>query len=260
MGMNWGNIEYTDPDTQMKMIKQFESVVETPHVAEVDTKQLWMANFLIWNSRMCLDNFDRSEFAELECGRDQFHNETQSSCEATWVPNQFGLRQKIIVNPTDEMCYPNEGGICRLGSSMHPADLEDMGILDPDSVRDEVYCPVVSDWTDEKWQFCLTQWRAKTGFSGGRFLLDDPQGSETDCTGVYEKDEALTWPIPFSSGPTMYSFDMFSHEETLVMMDETRTFCDDDPDLQCWLTGIAFDYWTQVLTNLDWLLSHCTGW
>jgi hypothetical protein len=260
MGMNWGNIEYTDPDTQMKMIKQFESVVETPHVAEVDTKQLWMANFLIWNSRMCLDNFDRSEFAELECGRDQFHNETQSSCEATWVPNQFGLRQKIIVNPTDEMCYPNEGGICRSGSSMHPADLEDMGILDPDSVRDEVYCPVVSDWTDEKWQFCLTQWRAKTGFSGGRFLLDDPQGSETDCTGVYEKDEALTWPIPFSSGPTMYSFDMFSHEETLVMMDETRTFCDDDPDLQCWLTGIAFDYWTQVLTNLDWLLSHCTGW
>ena len=40
IGMNWGALEYTNPDTQMKMIKQFEDVVGTPHVAEVDTKHL----------------------------------------------------------------------------------------------------------------------------------------------------------------------------------------------------------------------------
>jgi hypothetical protein len=36
--MQWGELNYEDPTTQMKMIKQFEQVVEHPNVAEVDTK------------------------------------------------------------------------------------------------------------------------------------------------------------------------------------------------------------------------------
>lgn len=40
IGMNWGALDYTDPDTQMKMIRSFEGVVGTPHVADIDTKHL----------------------------------------------------------------------------------------------------------------------------------------------------------------------------------------------------------------------------
>jgi predicted RND superfamily exporter protein len=53
VGVNWGALDYTDPNTQMKMIKQFEGIVATRNIAEIDTKQLWMANFLIWTSRHC---------------------------------------------------------------------------------------------------------------------------------------------------------------------------------------------------------------
>ena len=42
IGINWGEINYTDPDVQLKMIKQFEDVVATEHVAEIDTKLLWV--------------------------------------------------------------------------------------------------------------------------------------------------------------------------------------------------------------------------
>jgi hypothetical protein len=36
--MNWPDLNYTDPDTQMKMIRQFESVLATPHVEDIDTR------------------------------------------------------------------------------------------------------------------------------------------------------------------------------------------------------------------------------
>jgi hypothetical protein len=65
--LNWGAIDYTKPDTQLKMIKQFEEVISTPRVAETDTIRLWIANFLIWTSRHCTDNFAREDFEKMEC-------------------------------------------------------------------------------------------------------------------------------------------------------------------------------------------------
>jgi hypothetical protein len=52
----------------------------------------------------------------------------------------------------------------------------------------------------------------------------------------------------------MFAFDVFTHEQTLDMMKATRSFCDDDEEIRCWLTGIPYDYWTQYLNIFDVLL------
>jgi hypothetical protein len=242
VGINWGALDYTDPDTQMKMIKQFEGIVATPYIAEIDTKQLWMANFLIWTSRHCSENFDRQEFETLKCGRDQLFEEPDSYCAGSWASNEFDLREKFIANLTDNTCRPFEGGICRPGSQMHPLDLADIG-LDEESAKGMSFCPVAKDWSDEKWQFCLRQWRIITGGSG-RLILEKDSATNTSCSGVHNSDDKLQWPLPFSAGPTMFAFDLGSHQATLEMMEET-SICDEDKELHCWMSGIPFDYWTQ---------------
>lgn len=248
IGINWGALDYTNSTTQLKMIKQFEDVVATPHVAEVDTKRLWLADFLMWTTPHCAENFDRENFDILECGQDQiFDTSTNLTCSATWVPNNgtIVLREKTFQDITDEVCHPHEAGICRPGDRMHPDDLDDLIARDPtlaDSYSSESFCPTIEGWSDEQWQFCLVQWRNTTGYTGGRFILEEDLGSPiSDCQGSYNNDENFTWPIPFSSGPTMFAFDLFSHQDTLDMMEETRSICDDDEDLHCWLTGIPFD-------------------
>lgn len=243
IGMSWGELNYTDPDTQMMMIKQLEDVASTSYVSEVNTNQLWIADFLIWGSRMCTSNFDRPEFGELRCGRDQLHEETSTLCASQWVENKFGLRLKRFTSPRDDVCLPYQFGICRPGEQMHPDDLADLG-LTAETAMGKEFCPVAGGWSDEKWQFCLREWRDKTG-GGGRLSLEESQGSETDCAGVFENDENITWPIRFSAGPTMYTSGLTTHQDTLDMMSETRAFCDDNPDLHCWMSGIPFDYWTQ---------------
>ena len=243
VGINWGALDYTDPDTQMEMIGQFEGVVAGTHIAEIDTKQLWMADFAIWTSRHCAENFDREDFDSRKCGRDQVFNEEgeDSFCAGSWVENTHGLREKSFTDIADETCSPFEGGICRPGEQMHPADLLEMG-LDEDAASGNSYCPVISGWSDEKWQFCLRQWRNITG-SNGRFVFEEDTASETACAGVYNTDDKIKWPIPYSAGPTMFAFDLFSHEDTLRMMDETAVVCEDHPTLHCWVSGIPQDYW-----------------
>ena len=240
IGVNWGAINYTDPDTQMKMIRQYERVVATTHVTERDTKQLWMANFAVWSSRHCEDNFDREKFDELKCGRDQTF-EDGSHCTGSWFLNKYGLREKNIQNITDDSCMVFEGGICRPREHMHPDDLKE---LNEDFKDETAFCPVIHGWSDRKWQFCLQRWRNVTGASQ-RFVLEEEQGSPTDCGGVYHQDENITWPIPFSDGPGLFAVDLFSHQLTLDMMAETRAVCDDDEELHCWMSGVPFDYWTQ---------------
>jgi hypothetical protein len=244
IGLNWGALDYTDATTQMKMIKQYEDVIATDYVADSDTKLLWMADFLMWGTRHCAENFDRPDFDVLACGRDKmFSTDPSSICKATWKNNTMGLKEKIFSDITDLVCHPNEGGICRPGNRMHPLDLVDLG-YNPALATEYgnlSFCPTADGWSDEQWQFCLVEWRNTTGFSGGRFILEEDRGSPTECQGDFNNDEQLRWPIPFSSGPTMFSFDLYSHEDTLVMMEQTRTLCDDDEDLHCWLTGIPYD-------------------
>lgn len=62
VSMNWGALDYNSPATQMKIIKSFEDFVLDERIAEADTKQLWLADFLIWTTRHCNGNFDRPDF------------------------------------------------------------------------------------------------------------------------------------------------------------------------------------------------------
>lgn len=126
---------------------------------------------------------------------------------------------------------------------MHPLDMQAF-MSDIDAKEGMEFCPVVADWSDDKWQFCIRQWRNITGFSGGNFVLVEDSNTETECDGEYKKDDEFVWPIPFSASPTMFSYDLFSHEATLDLLEETRAHCDDG-ELRCWLTGIPYDYWSQ---------------
>jgi hypothetical protein len=203
IAMNWGPLNYTDASTQMKMVKQFEDVVADPRIGEMDTKQLWMAEFLIWTTRHCDENFARSDFETLLCGRDQVDPDSDSICSGMWVENEFGLREKNIASVTSDVCIPYEGGICRPGTQMHPGDLADMAIT-PEAAQNSSFCPVVGDWSDDKWQFCLGQWRNITGGSG-RLLTVPGTASPTTCSGVDFDDDTLLWPIPYSYSPTMFA-------------------------------------------------------
>ena len=171
----------------------------------------------MWGTRLCEENFDREDFDILKCGRDKIFSPGPAGpdaiCSATWVANDFGLREKVFSDIEDlENCYPNEGGICRPGARMHPGDMLELGI-DPVLNKTDVFCPIIDGWSDEQWQFCLVQWRNTTEFSGGRFVLEEDRGSSTDCAGDFHKDENFTWPIPFSSAPTMFAIDLFTNLE-----------------------------------------------
>jgi hypothetical protein len=117
---------------------------------------------------------------------------------------------------------------------MFDADLQAAG-YDPVLDNTTVWCPVM-DWGDDKFLFCMTQWRNITNFSGGRFVFESEEASPTECAGESYRDQQLQFPIPFSSGPTMFSFDLFSHELTLQMLGQTRDVCDRG-ELHCWMTG-----------------------
>ena len=240
--MKWGAIDYTSPSVQMRMIQQFEGVVDSPHVAQLDTKQLWMSNLLLWSSRHCVDNFDRDHFDSLECGRDQYFAPDDSYCSGTWVENELELHEKNIYNATDPTCYPYEGGICRPGRAMHIIDLQDMGV-NPREAEGKSYCPVIDGWSKEKWQFCLVQWRNVSGVDGGFLEVPDTATTKEHCEYMFHNDAELVWPIPISEGPAMFSYDLFTHDDTLDMLAETRAWCDDDEEIHCMLSGIAYDYW-----------------
>lgn len=165
VSINWGANDYTNPDTQMKIIKQFEDIVTSPHVAEVDTKQLWLSNFLMWTTRHCTENFARPQFEVMRCGHDQVFEPEESSCSGSWTENVFSLREKNFPIAGDETCQPFEGGICRPGSEMHPLDLQELN-LNATTAAGKSFCPVVDTWSDDKWQFCLRKWREITGGVG----------------------------------------------------------------------------------------------
>lgn len=222
----------------MKMIKQFENVVATPHVDDVETKSLWMADLLLWSSTHCSANFDREEFDVLQCGADMQY-EDGTTCTATWVPNQYNLRQKIFSDYDNPKCFPSEGGICRPMDRMHPVDVAQLAQTNPSADESAVFCPVV-DWSEDKFRWCLLQWRNITGYNN--FLSEDPYGTETDCEGVYNTDHEIIWPIPYSRGPSLFVYDLFSHEDTTDMIEDTRAVCDNDDELHCWMSGIGHEY------------------
>lgn len=222
----------------MGMIKQFEGVVAHPNVAEIDTKQLWLADLNVWTTRQCDNNVASGKGF---CGHDQVFAVDNSTCAGTWKANELGLRLKNFDDGRGQ-CMPYEGGICRPTTQMHPADLQELGI-DPTNITTEEaslsWCPVFEDWSEDKMAFCIKQWRNLAG-GGGGLLLEDEHGTETQCAGEFYNDEEVSVPLLYSSGPTMFAFNLLSHEITTEVIEETRAVCDFDDNLHCWLSGIPY--------------------
>jgi hypothetical protein len=255
ISMHWGELDYKDSYTQMRMIKTFEDVVADDRIGEIDTKQLWLADFLVWTTRHCDDNFGRPVFDQRMCGRDQVNPTIDAEagvalyCAGTWVENTLGLRPKVIQPVTDDTCVPGEEGICRPAEQMHPDDLADLG-FNATTAAGMQFCPSTDGWTDDQFEYCVNTWRRLTGTSG-RLLTKEGTGTPEACDNV---EAEIVYPIPYSASPTMYAFDVFSHEQTLDMMRDTRAVCDFVEDVHCWLTGIPYDYWTQYEDIFDVLL------
>lgn len=244
ISMTWGAIDYGKPATQQRMIQQYEQVIATPRVAEIDTSMLWMADLLIWSSRHCTSNFDREDPDVLACGRDQVFRDN-TTCAGTWVENLYDLREKTFALENPEVCLPYEGGICRPTRQMHPDDILELGI---DAGGAESWCPVIDGWSEEKFGFCLQRWRELTG-GGGNLVLLNETGTPRECSGEFDNDENVLVPIPISSSPTMYAYNLLTHENTLDMLAETRAICDDDPELRCFLSGTKFPFLVMMLTS-----------
>lgn len=254
VNMNWPSLDYSNPDVQLKMIKQFENVANTPHLVEIDTRlvfvsiscicnesspaylscrvlrMLWIAELSIWTTRMCDYNL---KLGDSKCGRDQIYD-IDSVCSGTWKRNTYGLREKYFSD--GDQCQPYDGGVCLPTSQMHPDDLIGLGI-DPKNITkkyaNESWCPVFEGWTEDKMKFCIRKWYEIADGAGG--LVVD---SDVDCEGEFCNEYMVKVPIPYSSGPSMTATSVVSHELTLEMMRQTRAYCDDDDGLHCWMSGI----------------------
>jgi hypothetical protein len=91
------------------------------------------------------------------------------------------------------------------------------------------------EWEDEKFHFCMTQWRNITGFSGGRFVLesDEVRPSATESN----KDQQPSSLIPFIWTNTVLIWFIFTSIYPSRCSDQTRDICDRDVDTHCWMAG-----------------------
>lgn len=259
--MNWGAIDYTKPENQILMMQQFENVVATTYVTQSDTDRLWIVDFNLWTTKQCGSNFDRSDPDVKVCGIDQFFIDANAPdngtyCEGTWLENSFGLREMKINNIfiSADQCSSFSGGACYPYTAMFEEDIPE-GTTNADQ---KSFCPVTDNWSGEKFKFCIERWREFTGGSGGLILKDDVTDDSEECPDEVVVEGEIKFPIPLSSSPVLYTEKMFQHKDTVKMIEETREFCDDDPDIHCFLTGIPFDYWEQYLT-VDTTLATLVG-
>lgn len=250
ISMNWGSINYTDPETQILMMKQFEDVVGTTYVTQIDTRRLWIADFNLWTTKQCQSNFGRSDPFVKECGADQLFIDdsavdNSTFCEGTWVENTYGLREMAfdeITNP-DGVCSSFKGGICHPYVAMFPEDIPE-GTTDPSQ---KSFCPVTDGWSEPKLKFCIEKWILFTGGTGG-LLRQDVELNDDVCPDELVGGTEIQSPIPYSSSPVMYTEKMYTHRDTVKMIKETRAFCDDQDTIHCFLAGIPFDYWEQYIS------------
>ena len=248
--MNWGAIEYTKPENQILMMQQFENVIATTYVTQLDTDGLWIADFNLWTTKQCQSNFDRDDPFVKECGINQLFIDDAAAdngtfCEGTWLENTFELREKKMNNIfITSQCSPFSGGICYPHAAMFAEDIPE----DTTNADQKSFCPVTDNWSEAKFKFCVERWRKFTGGSGGLLLEDDVTSVSEECPDEVVNNGEIKFPIPLSSSPALYTEKMFQHKDTVKMIEETRKFCDDQSEIHCFLTGIPFDYWEQYLT------------
>mmetsp|Transcript_3113 Transcript_3113/g.3680 ORF Transcript_3113/g.3680 Transcript_3113/m.3680 type:complete len:1362 (+) Transcript_3113:138-4223(+) len=243
IGVSWGALNYSDPEEQMRMIKQYEDIVSTPHISKTatDTKWLWIADFNLWTTSQCEANFGRADPDVKKCGKDQIFPIDNTTCSGTWKNNTLLLKLKTFNDPRD-VCKTFEDGICRPKDEMFEDDL--IGT----SASDTSFCPVF-EGSEAKFEFCLEKWREHTGGGGGLLVEKDTATPYEDCAGEYYSDDKITFPIAYSASPSVFANDLTSHKETIDMIEETRKYCEkaDEGLHECWMTGIPFDYWEQYL-------------
>jgi len=261
--VSWGALNYSNPEEQMKMIKQYEDIVTTAHVSKLgtDTKFLWIADFSLWTTRQCMENFDRSNLDVKECGMDQTFVDNNAvvaaddntQCSGTWKNNTHDLKDKVFSDPKSDVCSPFGGGICRPRTQMFQEDLINA------SLNDYSFCPVFEGWSDAKFKFCIEKWREHTGGGGGLLVKENTATPYEDCTGEFYTDDSIQFPIQYSNSPSIFAYNLNTHQATLAMIEETRQLCDYVDGIHCWMTGIPFNYWEQFLSVESVLLKITSG-
>jgi len=243
VAMAWGEIDYQKPKVQLQMMKAFEEVEDTKYISQIDTSLLWIADFNLWTTQQCQIKFRREE-----CGFNQKYDEDEGHCTGTWTKNIIGLKDKKIKKSVtdDTVCLPFKGGVCRQSKDMHPVDTLDGKSIDW-SKETGSYCPVFNNWSEKKFGHCLQKWREHTG-GGGNLRLIKGTATKRECDGEFNRDDIIEIPIRYSSSPGMYGINLFSHEDTISLIRETRKYCDEDKNSHCWMTGIPYDFWEQYLT------------
>lgn len=158
------------------------------------------------------------------------------------------LIKKFTGDVAEGQCTPFEGGICRPSNQMFPEDLAEIGASSSDG---KSYCPIFKDWSEAKLKFCVEKWREFTGGRGG-LLVEEGTATKYEEDGVvrggeFLNDDKIISPIPFSTSPTLYGTKLYTHEDVVEMIRQTRKFCD-DAETHCFMTGIPYDFWEQYLT------------
>lgn len=247
ISMNWGEVDYTNPDVQLKIVSQFERVLATPHVSDVDTSKLWIASLALWTTKQCDANFNRRDLSRGQCGHD-FVYDDGTVCSGTWTKNTMGLRNKRFES---EPCQASTVGVCRPTSQMHPDELETLaqaGVYNEVRDREESWCPVFEGWSKDKLRFCMEKWRDYTGGSSERVLIEAESASMYDsCEGEYYNDAKVLSPIKISSTPSMFSVYLYTHDDTVDLIKETRAICDEDSETHCFMSGLPYDFWEQYI-------------
>ena len=220
--MNWGQLDYTDPNVQMGMVQQWENVVATKNVADgVASNLVWTAKFAEWGipASYALGPCDSSNtLTSGNCGPT-----LDATCTATWVENTKGL-------------LVGGFGYCRDGA--------DIGLEATKS-----WCPVFDGLTEEEFAECVRLW----------YTTNEPAVATPGLE--FEADGVLKTPIRYSKadGNALYGVGLFETDDYMDMITDTRKHCDDkDKDVDdhlCWMSGIAYEYYEQYLTIDQWLLT-----
>jgi hypothetical protein len=220
--MNWGEIDYYNPDIQIRIMKQFEDVVEGKRITDLDTSYLWTASLAEWSMT---EDYDvgycnsGNVLSGGNCGPS-----LNSKCTGSWVENYHDLK------------LSGDGGVCRTGTELNAVNSSF------DTTKE--YCPVL-DLPESDYAHCLGLYRNYTSL----YSVLSP--------GIAIDDDGFTpqLPIKFSkaSGSSLFTYDLTSTAAYVDMISEARKACDNNGP-HCWVSGIAFEYWEQYVDIQLWLL------